>query len=102
MKEEPPVDSGEQADKAWLLDIQRKLYTWSRTHPGEPWQDMWGWLTSPRNLRVAWRRVARNRGARSAGVDRLRSSSVLESIVSSGIWESGCGLASIFPPLCGA
>lgn len=71
MKEEPPVDSGEQADKAWLLNIQRKLYTWSRTHPGEAWQDMWGWLTSPRNLRVAWRRVARNRGARSAGVDRL-------------------------------
>jgi hypothetical protein len=71
MKEEPPVDSGEQADKAWLLDIQRKLYTWSRTHPGEAWQDMWGWLTSPRNLRVAWRRVASNRGARSAGVDRL-------------------------------
>jgi retron-type reverse transcriptase len=70
-KEEPPVDSGEQADKAWLLDIQRKLYTWSRNHPGEAWQDMWGWLTSPRNLRVAWRRVASNRGARSAGVDRL-------------------------------
>ena len=34
-KGEPPVDSGEQADKAWLLDIQRKLYTWSRNHPGE-------------------------------------------------------------------
>lgn len=65
------MDSGEQADKAWLLDIQRKLYTWSRNHPGEAWQDMWGWLTSPRNLRVAWRRVASNRGARSAGVDRL-------------------------------
>jgi RNA-directed DNA polymerase len=70
-KEEPPVDSGEQADKAWLLDIQRKLYTWSRNHPGEAWQDMWGWLTSPRNLRLAWRRVARNRGAGSAGVDQV-------------------------------
>src|SRR5260370_38043095 len=70
-KGEPPVDSGEQADKAWLLDIQRKLYTWSRNHPGEAWQDMCGWLTSPRNLRLAWRRVARNRGARSAGVDEV-------------------------------
>ena len=70
-KGEPPVDSGEQADKAWLLDIQRKLYTWSRNHPGEAWQDMWGWLTSPRNLRLAWRRVASNRGARSAGVDKV-------------------------------
>jgi hypothetical protein len=70
-KEEPPVDSGEQADKAWLLDIQRKLYTWSRNHPGEAWQGMWGWLTSSRNLRLAWRRVASNRGARSAGVDKV-------------------------------
>ena len=65
------MDSGEQADAAWLLDIQRKLYTWSRNHPGEAWQDMWGWLTSPRNLRLAWRRVASNRGARSAGVDKV-------------------------------
>jgi hypothetical protein len=24
------VDASYQADKAWLLDIQRKLYTWSR------------------------------------------------------------------------
>jgi RNA-directed DNA polymerase len=70
-KEESPVDSGEQVDKAWLLDIQRKLYTWSRNHPGEAWQDMWGWLTNPRNLRLAWRRVASNRGARSAGVDKV-------------------------------
>src|SRR5438477_4529607 len=36
-KEETPVDSGERADAAWLLDIQRKLYTWSRNHPGEAW-----------------------------------------------------------------
>jgi RNA-directed DNA polymerase len=70
-KEEPPVDSGEQVDQPWLLDIQRKLYTWSRNHPGRAWQDMWGWLTNPRNLRLAWRRVARNRGARSAGVDKV-------------------------------
>jgi hypothetical protein len=29
--EEPPVDSGDQADEAWLLGIQRKLYQWSRS-----------------------------------------------------------------------
>ena len=64
------MDTDEQADKTWLLDIQRKLYTWSRNHPDEAWRDMWHWLTDPRNLRLAWRRIARNRGARSAGVDK--------------------------------
>jgi len=28
--EETPVDSGDQADEAWLLGIQRKLYQWSK------------------------------------------------------------------------
>src|SRR5690606_21290863 len=58
-------------DSAWLLDIQRKLYTWSRNHPDEAYGDLWGWLTHPRNLRLAWKRVASNRGARSAGVDKV-------------------------------
>src|SRR5258708_15723196 len=31
--EEPPMDLGDQADQAWLLSLQRKLYQWSRTHP---------------------------------------------------------------------
>lgn len=65
------MDTDEQADRAWLLDIQRKLYTWSRAHPDDAWREMWNWLTDPRNLRLAWRRVASNRGARSAGVDKL-------------------------------
>ncbi len=70
-KEKQAVDTDYQADKVWLLDIQRKLYVWSRNHPEQAWRDMWNWLTDPRNLRLAWRRVASNRGARSAGVDGL-------------------------------
>lgn len=69
-KEKSTVDTDEQVDSAWLLDIQRKLYAWSRTHPDDAWREMWNWLTDPRNLRLAWRRVASNRGARSAGVDK--------------------------------
>jgi hypothetical protein len=64
------VDIVYQADKAWLLDIQRKLYTWSRSTPDDAWRDMWKWVTHPQNLRLAWRRVASNRGARSSGVDK--------------------------------
>jgi retron-type reverse transcriptase len=70
-EEKQAVDTDYQADKAWLLDIQRKLYAWSRSHPDEAWRDMWNWVTHPRNLRLAWRRVASNRGARTSGVDKV-------------------------------
>ncbi len=52
------MDSVYQADKAWLLDIQRKLYTWSRAKPDDAYRDLWNWVTDPRNLRLAWKRVA--------------------------------------------
>ena len=64
------MDSVHQADKAWLLDIQRKLYRWSRAEPDDAYRDMWNWVVDPRNLRLAWRRVASNRGARSSGPDK--------------------------------
>ena len=67
--EEASVDSDEQADEVWLLGIQRKLYQWSKANPEGCYRDLWSWVTDPRNLRCAWRRVARNRGARTAGVD---------------------------------
>jgi group II intron reverse transcriptase/maturase len=65
------VDTDHQADEAWILGVQRKLYQWSKANPDEAWRDMWGWLTDSRTLRCAWRRVAANRGKRSAGVDGM-------------------------------
>jgi RNA-directed DNA polymerase len=70
-KEKRLVDSSSQADKAWLLDIQRKLYTWSRANPDDAYRDLWNWVTDPRNLRLAWQRVSGNRGARSSGADNV-------------------------------
>jgi hypothetical protein len=32
---------------------------------------MWNWITDPRNLRQAWRRIASNKGKRFAGVDGM-------------------------------
>ena len=64
------MDAVYQADQVWLLDIQRKLYRWSRAEPADAYRDMWNWVSDPRNLRLAWRRVASNRGARSAGPDK--------------------------------
>ena len=62
------MDTDHQADEAWVLNVQRKLYQWSKTNPEDAWRDMWNWVTDIRNLRHAWRRVASNRGRRSAGV----------------------------------
>lgn len=63
------MDTGHQADRAWLLNVQRKLYQWSRGNPEEAYRDMWNWVTDPHNLRCAWRRVAASKGARTPGVD---------------------------------
>src|ERR1039457_1784267 len=65
------MDMDRQADEAWILSVQSKLYQWSQANPGDQWRDMWGWLTDIRTLRCAWQRVASNRGARTAGVDRM-------------------------------
>jgi RNA-directed DNA polymerase len=69
MTEELSVDSDNQAAQAWLLGVQRKLYQWSREHPDEPYGDMWNWIIDPRNLHMAWRTIAGNRGKRTPGVD---------------------------------
>lgn len=65
------MDTDHQADEAWVLSVQRKLYQWSKANPDDQWRDMWGWLTDPRMLRCAWRRVASNKGGRTAGIDGM-------------------------------
>ena len=65
---ESSMDLGDQADEAWLLSVQRKLYQWSRTHPEDSYRDLWSWITDIRNLRCAWRKIALNKGRRTAGV----------------------------------
>jgi RNA-directed DNA polymerase len=65
------MDMDHQADEAWILGVQRKLYQWSKANPDDAWRDMWGWLTDSRVLRHAWPRVASNRGKRSAGIDGM-------------------------------
>jgi len=58
-------------DRLWLQSVQRKLYARSRDNPDYRFDELWGLVTEPRNLRIAFVRVQRNRGARSAGVDRM-------------------------------
>jgi len=50
------MDLGDQADEAWLLSVQHKLYQWNKSHSEDSYPDLWNWTTL-------------NRGRRTAGVD---------------------------------
>jgi hypothetical protein len=62
----------------WLQSVQRKLYARSRENPDYQFQELWGLVTDPCNLRIAFVRVQRNRGARSAGVDRITARKIVQ------------------------
>ena len=57
--------------KDWLLNIQRKLYHWSKENPSEAYRDLWNWITDMRNLTVAWHRVSTNKGRSTPGIDGI-------------------------------
>ena len=65
------MDLDDWADEAWLFSVQHKLYQWSRTNPEGSYRDLWNWITDLRNLRSAWRKIALNKGRRTAGVDGM-------------------------------
>ena len=74
--EEASVDSDDRADEAWLLGVQRNLYQWSRNNPDSCYRELWNWVTDLRNLRCAWRKIASNKGSRSAGIDGMTVRSI--------------------------
>jgi len=63
----------------WLQNVQHALYTRSKEHLGYVFEKLWGLVTDFRNLRIAFVRVQRNRGARTAGIDRVTVRKVLQS-----------------------
>lgn len=67
--EKQSMDLDYQADNAWVLSVQRKVYQWSKANPKESYRELWNWVTDIRNLRCAWRRVAANKGRRTPGID---------------------------------
>ena len=75
-----------QSDKDWLLNVLRKLYRQSWENPDYVFYKLWGHITDPRNLRMAFVRVAKNKGKRTAGVDgitvrKIRSTIGVETFV---------------------
>ena len=60
--------TSEQA-RARVLGIQTKLHRWAGEDTSRRFNDLYNLVCDPAFLRVAWDRVATNRGASSAGVD---------------------------------
>ena len=72
------VYTATEDDRLWLQSVQRKLYARSRNHPDYRFDELWGLVTDPCNLRIAFSRVQRNRGARTAGIDRVTVRKVVQ------------------------
>ena len=63
--------------EARVLEIQTKLHRWATDDPDRRFDDLHNLVADPAFLVVAWDRVRRNRGARSAGVDGVAPRSIL-------------------------
>ncbi|MFI5284573.1 MAG: group II intron reverse transcriptase/maturase [Candidatus Dormibacterales bacterium] len=68
----PGLDEAE----AHVLEIQTKLHQWAMDAPNRQFDDLYNLVYDPAILVVAWSRVRRNRGARSAGVDKVEPRSI--------------------------
>jgi RNA-directed DNA polymerase len=52
-----------------VLKIQTKLHRWANDDPHRRFEDLFNLVADPGFLLVAWDRVRRNKGARTAGID---------------------------------
>jgi RNA-directed DNA polymerase len=57
--------------------MQAKLHQWATDSPDRRFGDLYNLVSDPAFLVVAWHRVRGNRGARSAGVDGVKPSSIV-------------------------
>jgi len=73
-----PVLEGPVRDDpvGWVSRIQTKLHCWATADPGRRFDDLFNLVHDPATLVVAWERVARNRGSRSAGTDGLTAARI--------------------------
>jgi RNA-directed DNA polymerase len=58
--------------------MQRKLHHWAVSEADRRFDDVFNLVYHPDFLTVAWERVRGNRGARTAGVDRVSPASIAE------------------------
>ena len=63
-----------------VREIQTKLHRWATDDPDRRFDDLFNLVHNPATLAVAWDRVARNRGARSAGSDGLTVARIVSDV----------------------
>ena len=68
----PDLDEAERR----VLAMQTKLHRWAMADPGHRFDDLANLVYDPAVLAVAWSRVRRNTGARTAGVDGVTPRSI--------------------------
>ena len=61
-----------------VRDMQCKLHHWAVSDPDRRFDDVFNLVHHPDFLTVAWNRVRGNKGARTAGVDRVSPVSIAE------------------------
>ena len=76
MNTDAPWPTLEEAE-ARVLGIQTKLHQWATDSPDRQFSDLYNLVCDPAFLTVAWARVRKNRGARSAGVDGVKPSDIV-------------------------
>ena len=79
----PPNGSApDRAESSWsrVAGMQAKLHRWAAADPGRRFDDLFNFVHDPATLKVAFDRVAGNRGANTPGVDGLRVADIEEAI----------------------
>jgi RNA-directed DNA polymerase len=82
MSQDAPVNAGAadwpglfSAERA-VASMQAKLHLWAAQDPGRRFGDLFNLVYDPAFLRVAWERVATNKGASTPGIDRATAGQV--------------------------
>jgi len=78
----PNGSAPDLAGSAWsrVAGMQAKLHRWAAADPGRRFDDLFNFVHDPATLKVAFDRVAGNRGANTPGVDGLTVADVEEAI----------------------
>ena len=89
MSEDAPVNTGAVAwpddftASVMVRRMQTKLHRWATEDPGRRFGDLFNLVYDPAFLAAAWDRVAANKGARTAGIDRATAARI-EAVVGVG------------------
>ena len=77
-----PEDAGANglAPQTRVREMQTKLHRWAVADPGRRFDDLYNLVCDPAFLQIAWKWVAGNSGARTAGVDRYTVHTVTEQV----------------------